>query len=140
MRTPTQLVVALRGVPILAGLRRETLMALATRSTVRSVPAGTRLTTAGMRGSELFVILTGTVDVSRGGASIARLGEGDFVGEISLLDGGPRSADVTTTTECDLLVVSAGDFAELLAIPHVSQPVIEALCARIRSVDERFAR
>ncbi len=113
-------------------------MALATRSAVRTVPAGTRLTTAGMRGSELFVVLSGTVEVARGGIVLATLAEGDFVGEISLLDGGLRTADVTTTSECDLLVVAAGDFAELLAIPHVSRPVIESLCARIRAIDERF--
>ncbi len=113
-------------------------MALATRSDLRTVPPGTTLTTAGHRGSELFVILSGTVAVSRSGRHLAELGAGEFVGEISLLDAGPRTADVATTSQCEILVVSAPDFAELLAIPHVSRAVIEALCARLRALDARF--
>ena len=68
--------------------------------------AGTLIVDQGQTGREAFVILDGSVIVKRNGKKVATLGPGAVVGELSLLDHGPRTATVTCETDCTLLAAS----------------------------------
>lgn len=80
-----------------------------------SVPASTTIMTAGQRGQESAIVIAGEVDVVDGDRVVARLGPGDVVGELSLLDGVPRSADVRTVTDAELLVFSLRSLQQVMA-------------------------
>lgn len=100
------------------------------------VPAGKVLTREGLSGREFFVILEGTVSVDRSGQTVATLGPGDFLGEIALIDGGPRTATATAVTACRLLVLAHREFDSLLAgHVEVRAAVLEALALRVRNLD-----
>ncbi len=68
----------------------------------------------GEPGDSLFVILRGVFEISRGGKTIARLADGNHVGEMALLSGGVRSADVRALNSADLLCLKSTDFQALV--------------------------
>jgi CRP-like cAMP-binding protein len=91
------------------------LEALAATGDRVTVPAGRRLMTEGTRGYESAVVISGELAVIRDGEPVARLSAGDVVGELSLLDHTPRTADVETVTEVELLVFSSRSLQRVLA-------------------------
>jgi CRP-like cAMP-binding protein len=124
-------------VPLLAGCTRAQLRAVARISEVREVPAGTVLTRAGQPGEEFFLILDGQVAVEVSPRKRSRLGPGDVFGEMSLLDGGPRSATVTTGTPARLLVIRRRDFALLLRkVPDLPRHLLVVLSRRLRQAEQ----
>src|SRR5581483_270686 len=82
---------------LFSSLSRKALASVGKRADEVTVPAGKVLTAEGKPGHEFFLILDGQAVVSRGGRDIAHLGSGQYFGELSLLDRGPRSATVTAT-------------------------------------------
>lgn len=106
----------LRKVTLFNGLRRRQLRSVGSLMTGIDVPAGRTLCEAGRRGHEFFIIKDGEVEVSNG----VVLGRGQFFGEMALLNDQPRSATVTATTPCVLLVLSRQEFAKLRDVdPHI---------------------
>ena len=99
----------------------------------------------GDRGDSLHVVMEGTVRVSvvstRGEeATVALLGPGEFVGDLALLDGLPRSANAVATEATNTLVVTRDDFRRWLAErPRASLTLLEALSLRVRRTDEVLA-
>jgi CRP/FNR family cyclic AMP-dependent transcriptional regulator len=126
----------LRRVPLFAGFGGRQLEEIARLADEVDVPVGTELTHEGRPGGEFFIIIDGTVTVERGGSTIRSLGAGDFLGEIALVDGGPRTATVTTATPARLLVVAHREFHTLLEDhPTIRIAVLEALAQRVRGLD-----
>jgi CRP-like cAMP-binding protein len=102
------------------------------------VPAGRVLVEQGRLGHDCYVIVSGSAEVTRDANTIATLGPGDTIGELAVLDGGPRTATVTATTELDLLVLGQREFAALLSdVPSLSHKILVNLARRVRSLDER---
>ena len=100
--------------------------------------AGKTLCEQGNIGREAFIIVDGTAKVVRNGRAVATLGSGDCFGELALLDHGPRTATVTATTDLDVLVIGAREFASILDdIPAISHKMLKALAARIRELDAK---
>ena len=100
--------------------------------------AGTLIIDQGQTGREAFVILDGTVAVKRNGRKIADLGSGAVVGELSLLDHGPRTATAVCTTDCSLLVIDQRRFIGVLDdIPTLSHKLMRTLASRIRELDRK---
>lgn len=98
--------------------------------------AGTVLTRQGTSGGLAYVIADGRAEVVRGGKRLAVLGPGDMVGELSLLDGEPRSATVRALTDMEVLEISAQDLNRLLRkAPSVRRRLLEALSLRLRDAD-----
>ena len=90
-----------------------------------SVSASRVLTREGAPGQEFFLITEGELSVQRNGAEIARLGPGEFFGEMSLLTLEPRTATVVAVTPAVVTVFSRGEFAALKDVaPHLYQQVI----------------
>jgi CRP-like cAMP-binding protein len=82
----------------------------------------------------------GSARVEKHGKVIARLGAGDFFGEMSLIDGKPRSATVIADAPVLLLVVEVRSFGRLLeTVPGLSKKVMATLCERLRTADETLA-
>lgn len=89
-------------------------------------------------GREAFMILDGTAEVRRNGRKIATLGPGDSVGELALLDHGPRTATVKAETDLSVLVVGAREFAAILDdVPPIAHKLLKSLAARVRELDQK---
>jgi CRP/FNR family transcriptional regulator, cyclic AMP receptor protein len=126
----------LRGVPLFAGLGPEALAAIGKIAEEREVDAGTALTHEGRHEGYFFVIVSGTVRIERGGQVINTMRDGDFLGEIALLDGGPRTATAIAETACRLLVMTYQRFQQLLdSAPGVRTAVMEEVGQRLRLLD-----
>jgi CRP-like cAMP-binding protein len=94
---------------------------------------GEVLVRQGDPGSELFIITEGTARVEVDGREIARLGAGEFFGEISLLDGKPRTSTVIAASAMSLMTIQKPAFDHLCAtVPGISTTMIAILCARLR--------
>ena len=104
------------------------------------LPAGHMLCREGAAGPECFIIVTGQAEVTLDGVHLAVVGAGELVGEMAPLDGGRRSATVTTTTPTVALVIEGQRFEALVhAVPAVSQAVVRQLSGRLRAQDETAA-
>lgn len=126
----------LRNTPLFAPLNDNELAALQASISYRVFPAGVSVVTQGEPGESLFIIAGGQVQVTvgernRAGNEIARLGVGDYFGEISLLTGAPRSAHVRTITECTLIEVDKDALLPILsARPELGEALAEVEARR----------
>ncbi|MEA2673673.1 MAG: hypothetical protein QOI92_865 [Chloroflexota bacterium] len=126
----------LERVPLFAGVSAAGLEELGGIADEVEVRAGTVLTHEGYREGFFFVIVSGSVRIERGGRTINTLGPGDFLGEIALLDGGPRTATATAETACRLLSMTYQMFHELLdASPEIRAAILEAVGQRLRALE-----
>src|SRR2546428_1359984 len=117
----------LERVPLFSGVGRRGLEQIGHIVDEIEVPAGTALTHEGRHEGYFFVIVSGTVQIERGGRTINTIGPGDFLGEIALLDGGPRTATATTESLCRLLSMTHKRFHQLLdSSPPVRTAILEA--------------
>jgi CRP-like cAMP-binding protein len=127
----------LKKVPLFSALNRRHLDVIARHADEVKRDAGTTLARQGARGLEFLLIVEGSARVEKDGKVIARLGAGDFFGEMSLLDGKPRSATVVADSPVALLVVDMRSFSGLLdTVPGLSKKVMATLCERLRAADE----
>jgi CRP-like cAMP-binding protein len=122
----------LRPVPIFRGLSKQALLQVARKAVERTYPAGAVVVQQGDPGDSLCIITRGTVEVRRDDHVVTRMAAGDYFGEISLIDGGTRSASVTAVDEVAVLVIGGADFATLLSDPYVAQATIRNLATRVR--------
>ncbi|HYA69687.1 MAG TPA: cyclic nucleotide-binding domain-containing protein [Acidimicrobiales bacterium] len=105
-----------------------------------TVEPGTMLCEEGAVGREFFFIVDGTATVRRHGRKIATLGNGQYFGELSLLDRRPRSATVVSESAMTVLVLDQRRFNGLLdAIPSLSHKLLVAMAERIREADTKSA-
>jgi CRP-like cAMP-binding protein len=122
-----EIVRLLRGVPIFEGLDEAELNRVAGICREATFAKGEVVTTQGAEGTEMYVIKSGLLEVRVGQLgtgllpphTVVNLGDGQVVGEMSLVDHGPRSATVRcATTECHVLVIERGAFEQLCAADH----------------------
>jgi CRP-like cAMP-binding protein len=129
----------LAAIPLLSALSRKELARVARLSDEVTIPAGHELVRQGEIGREMFVIVDGTVTVVRNGQTVAKRGPGSAIGELALLDKGPRTATVTADTDCRVLVLGAREFAGLLQeVPAVAHKLLASLAARVRELDTQM--
>jgi len=138
---------ALRRVKILAGMSDDQLKRFAEFMEVEKVPQWSVIVKQGEMGDAMYLILSGElrvrIDVMGKETILATLSIGDFFGDISLFDHGPRSADVVANTDSTLLKISSSAFDELAkAAPETATPFLRAvgqtLSARIRADNKRY--
>jgi CPA2 family monovalent cation:H+ antiporter-2 len=116
--------------PVFADLTAEQRAELLTLFKPRSAAPGERVIRAGDPGTEMFFISSGAVEVSVGDKKI-HLGPGDFFGEMALLTGAPRTADVTAIDYCLFLVVTKDEFDRFIAnYPHLREKLDEVAAER----------
>jgi CRP/FNR family transcriptional regulator, cyclic AMP receptor protein len=123
---------ALKGVPLFEDLSRKELVQLERVCEDLQVEPGKVLCREGQTGHEFFVIVDGTVQVTRKGRPVATLGSGDFVGEIALVTELPRTATVTAETPVRLFVLTGREFHAVLdQNPKVERKVLRTLARRL---------
>jgi len=126
--------------PLFSGVDREVLARIAELTEVEEVAAGTTLTHEGRHEGYFFVVIEGTIRIERGGRTINTMGPGDFLGEIALLDGGPRTATAVAETACRLLSLMPEQFHQLLEdMPTVQTAVLKSVAEHLRKVDNETA-
>lgn len=124
-------------IPLFLGCSPQDLEHLARATDEVRLADGTVMTRQGDIGREAFIIVTGSAEVLRDGNRIAELGPGDVVGELSLLDGGPRSATVVTTAETDVLVLTRPAFNAVLdEMPTLAHRLLVTLARRLRAAED----
>jgi CRP/FNR family cyclic AMP-dependent transcriptional regulator len=134
-------------VPIFVALSKEQLGTLARLVAHRTFPRGTVIIRENDTDAALYIILKGQVSVVKKGLEgqpdikLATLEEGDFFGEMALLDGAPRSASVTalTPTEC-LLLTRWVFYTTLRSDPEIAVAMLPTLSKRVRDAEEVTAR
>jgi len=123
-------------VPLFAGMGERELAAVSAAVEEVDVPAGVAITHEGRHEGYFFVIVSGRVRIERAGRTVNTIETGDFLGEIALLDGGPRTATAITETPCRLLSLDNQRFSDLLdASPRVRTAVLEAVGRRFREME-----
>lgn len=126
----------LQKVPLFQALSQKQLRQVAQLAEEIDVSTGRRLVTAGETGYELFVIVEGNATARTRGGRTVRLGPGDFFGEMSLIDHGPRSATVEAASDMRLFVVGSREFWQLLdAAPPLVAKIMVALSQRVREAE-----
>lgn len=124
----------LKKTPLFAGCSKSELKELARVADEIDLREGTVLTREGRRGREFFVIVDGTVRVTRNGTELAALGPGDWLGEIALITDTPRTATATATSKVDVLVITDRSFRRVVeTMPSIALKVLSC-------VGERLAR
>lgn len=137
---------ALDGVELFEGFNREERAAVAARGRMVDVPPDVVLVRQDDDADALFVLLGGEVRVSRwdaagGEVEIGRRFAGECFGEMALIDGGLRSATVTTVAPSRVFVLSRQDFFEVVApSPGMLAKLLRELSLKIRDVSERVVQ
>ena len=122
----------LQQVPLFAGLTHPELDAVGQTATELDYEAGRVLMRQGARAHEMFVVMSGSVEVSRDGEHIADVGSGGFVGEMALLNHGPRSSTVTAKTDVVVLHIDGREFGTLLdRVPEIAVKMLPIIAARV---------
>lgn len=125
----------LRVVPLLADLPKRRLRALARAAVTRGYSGGDAIVRTGSTDSDLFVLLDGRASVHRQGRMVATLTAGDFFGEISLLDPGPRTADVVAESPTRCLRLARSDFLGMVqADPRLATALLRHMGQRVREI------
>lgn len=128
----------LGAVPLFNACSKKELGRIAKAATEMSFPDGTVLMTQDDTAREAFILTSGTAIVKRNGRKVAELGPGAFLGELGLLDRGPRTATVVAQGPVEALVLGPREFAGLLdEIPTLAHKLLKALAERIRELDTK---
>ena len=105
----------------------------------RSFPKGSEIVKEGEQAVAFYVIVKGKVEVRKGDQVLNALSAGDSFGEMALLDGFPRVANVLAVEDTDCLVMTRWDFtAELKSNPSIALTMLPVMSKRIRELEERL--
>jgi CRP/FNR family cyclic AMP-dependent transcriptional regulator len=141
--TPLEFATLLQMNPLFAGLGSEAINAIARLCQLRRLPAGQTLFVKGDPGDALYGVRRGQIRIETGTTGGERLtieifGAGDLFGEIAVLDGRPRTADAIAQEDAELYVLQRGEFLKALERDsRLAIRIIELLCGRLRSTNER---
>ncbi|HEX8458278.1 MAG TPA: DUF1003 domain-containing protein [Pyrinomonadaceae bacterium] len=133
---------SLRSVPLFASLDDRAARTLRDLMTVREAPPGTLLFKMGDPGDSMYLLESGQVriylhDGDGENLTLAELGDGDFFGEMAIIDGKPRSANAAVTEQACLAVLAREDFLRFVrANPDVALEMVSAISERLRRTDE----
>ena len=122
----------LKRVPLFERCSQRELGQIAMLADELDLPGARDLTREGAGGFEFIILVEGEADVVRGVRVVNELGPGDFVGEIALVSGKPRTATVKTRGPARVLVITASGFRTLMHdVPSIKDKVLAAVTARI---------
>jgi CRP/FNR family cyclic AMP-dependent transcriptional regulator len=124
----------LANVPLFTVCSKKDLQRIAKASDEVQVAAGQTLVEEGKPGHEFYLIVEGMASVIRNGRRVAKLGPGQYFGELALLDRGPRSASV----KADEDMLGQREFAGVLdEVPGLAHKLLSSMAMRLREADSR---
>jgi CRP/FNR family transcriptional regulator, cyclic AMP receptor protein len=130
----------IRSVPLFSGFGDKELQRVAAIVKDVSFPSGKVIAKQGESGVGFHMIVEGEATVSVDGVDHATLGPGSYFGEISLIDGGPRSATVTAKADLKTVSLTSWDFNALMdQFPELSRTLLKQLCQRLREVEQSIS-
>ncbi len=129
----------LHRVPWFAACTDEQLTEIAGLAERLQVHEGEVILREGRLGRELYIILEGTVVVTRAGRTVNEWGPGDYFGELAAIDAEPRSATVTATSDLDVLIVGPRELEAMMEIPGFRNALFLGMSRRIREADDERA-
>ena len=139
MASRTKQLDSLRQVPLFGACSKKELTTVAKATDEVKMEAGRVIVDQGEMGREAFVLVEGEVTIKRNGRKVATLEPGSIVGELSLLDKGPRTATATCATDCTVLVIDQRRFLAVVEdIPSISRKLMASLAGRIRELDRAY--
>ena len=134
-REPVEL---LRDIDLFSGLSKRDAKRLVTKASEVTHVKGKQVAAEGGSAQGFHLILSGRATVTHGSRTVRTLGAGDYFGEISMIDGRPRSATVTVDEEIHALAIGHGVFEALLdAQPEFARGLLKGLCSRLREAEAR---
>jgi CRP-like cAMP-binding protein len=123
---------------LFSGLDPAHLAMVADRAIEVDFPAERVIARQGEIGTGFFLVVDGSVRVVRDGEEVAVLGPGEFFGELSVLDGLPRVAQVVAVDPTRCLALASWDFEQvLMENPALALAILRGLASRLRSVTEQ---
>lgn len=134
----------LQGIPMFAGLPEAQLDHLARMAVLREVPRHTTIVFVGAKTDALYVIVRGSAKVLNRDTEgreviLSMLEAGECFGEMGLIDGSPRSADVVANEPCELLVISKADFTRALSENvDLCLSIMKSLVLRLREANHKI--
>ena len=127
----------LKKVALFSSLSKRHLREIGKHADQVQVKTGRVLAEQGQKGWEFIFIVEGEARVKKDGKVIRQLSGGDFFGEISLIDGKPRTASVAAETDMTALVVHKPSFDHLLnTIPGLQKKILISLCDYLRRAEK----
>jgi len=134
--TKKEAIERLRSVPLFEGLTTKDLQNIYSSCKEGHFEEGRDVVVEGRGGIGLHLILDGKAVVKQRSRKVATLKRGDYFGEISLIDGGDRTATVTAETDLTTLSISSWSFKPLMEKPSIAKALMVKLCARIRELEK----
>lgn len=126
----------LKRIQLFSQLNRRELLRLGELADEVDLPSGRVLMREGERGQEAFIIVSGSAEIEREGRVFARRSSGEILGEIALVDGGPRTATVRLIEDSRLIVLGRTQFHALMdEYPEVRLRILETLAQRVRATE-----
>ena len=127
----------LKKVPLFSNLSKRHLNEIGKHADQVSIKDGNVLAQQGRTGREFVFIVDGKAQVKKDGKVIRQISAGDFFGEISMIDGEPRTATVIAETDMTILLVHSSSFAYLLdTIPGLQKKIMLSLCTYLRRAEK----
>jgi len=132
-RIPSAFAQLLASIPLFSGVPKKGLRALVEATDEVEVPPGKVIVREGSFDRDLFVIVSGSVRITRSGRKLASMGPGDFFGEMALMGRGPRTATVTAESDTRLLVLGSRRFRVVVDHePSIAHSIMEKMAERLR--------
>ena len=131
----------LPNIELFSELSKKELKNIAALMTPIRVKAGRQLTEEGAAGREFMIIIEGTATVKRKGKVLARLGPGDFFGELAVVAGVARTATVIAETDMVIETLNRREFSTLLdESPRIAKKVLVGAVRRLHEIEESIVR
>ena len=139
-RIPKQQIDLLKEVSLFSSCSQGELRAVAQLGTPVSVEKGELLTATGSVGREFFLVLSGVASCRLGKREVAEFTTGGYFGELALLQGGIRTADVVAETDMELMVLDAREFRSMLmTTPGIGVKMLARLAERLADADAHYS-
>jgi len=126
----------LKKTPIFTNTSESSLKTMLKSAVEKTVESGQKIVEQGERGSGFYLILEGRAEVVADGEKLAEFGSGDFFGELAVIDGAPRTADVVAVTDTTCVVVTQWAMRSIISThPEIALSMLEELARRLRATD-----
>jgi len=131
-----EVIALLKNTPLFARTSEKSLESMIKSAVIKTVSSGDKVVQEGQGGVGFYLILDGKAEVIKEGEKLAELETGNFFGELGVIDGLPRTADVVAVTETKCWILSQWAMKSVIENhPEVALSMLEELARRLRATD-----